>query len=308
MDKNERTLFMKALGSSVREYVQGMDERIRAWVKDELKVLADSIKLPEAIEGTPGRDGIDGKDAIPVDIKSLKSEVLLDLRQWQNETTCKIVDEIAFKIADLPKAKDGIDGKDGASIHPDTLRLMIINQVNEIVAKIPVPKDGRDGYPGRDALELDVLPTIDFQKSYPRGTFAQYRGGLIRAVRNTDPTKSFFDSGWVTLVEGIDSIFVDRSCDLRTFAIKLNRTSGAEIVYEFAMPTLIYRGIFRAGEVYKQGDCVTKDGSTWHCNVETTSTAPADDTKDWQMIVRSGRNGKDAASITKTFDPVVRLK
>src|SRR5262245_14180432 len=76
MDKTERTLFMKALAGSVKEYVTRVEDRIRHWVSDELKALTSLVDerfatLPaprhgingkDGKDGAPGRDGIDGKD------------------------------------------------------------------------------------------------------------------------------------------------------------------------------------------------------------------------------------------------------
>ena len=58
-------------------------------------------------------------------------------------------------------------------------------------------KDGAPGADGRDAIQIEVLPAIDEAKSYPRGTWASFRGGLIRAARNTDPiTGALHEAGW----------------------------------------------------------------------------------------------------------------
>lgn len=58
-------------------------------------------------------------------------------------------------------------------------------------------------------------------------------------------------------------------------------------------PGLRYLGVFVAGKTYDLGDCVTWDGSLWHCHSETTTAKPGDGSKTWQLIVKRGRDGKD---------------
>ncbi|END7920649.1 phage portal protein, partial [Escherichia coli] len=85
---------------------------------------------------------------------------------------------------------------DGKSITPDDVRPMLEQMVKEAVSHIPVPRDGRDYDPdvlqkavldavralpapqdGRDATALEIIPAIDDQKSFPRGTYATHQGG-----------------------------------------------------------------------------------------------------------------------------------
>jgi len=54
------------------------------------------------------------------------------------------------------------------------------------------------------------------------------------------------------------------------------------------LPIPVYRGVWEAG-VYERGDMVTSDGSTWHCNAETTEAKPGEGA-DWQMAVRKGKD------------------
>ena len=50
---------------------------------------------------------------------------------------------------------------------------------------LPTARDGAPGADGRDALQLEVLPAVDEQKSYTRGTYAKHVGGLWRAFEQT---------------------------------------------------------------------------------------------------------------------------
>lgn len=58
-------------------------------------------------------------------------------------------------------------------------------------------------------------------------------------------------------------------------------------------PGLTYCGVYVDGRTYERGDCVTYAGSVWHCHVDTTRSKPADGSRDWTLIVKRGRDGKD---------------
>lgn len=58
-------------------------------------------------------------------------------------------------------------------------------------------------------------------------------------------------------------------------------------------PGLQYCGVYVDGRTYERGDLVTYGGSAWHCN-EPTTTRPGDGAKGWTLMVKRGRDGKDA--------------
>ncbi|WP_250518549.1 hypothetical protein [Caballeronia sp. ATUFL_M1_KS5A] len=150
--------------------------------------------------------------------------------------------------------------------------------------EIPIPKDGE---PGRDAFELDVLPGIDFSRDYSRGTLAQHQGGLWRAHANTRG-----EHGWSCVVDGIASTHVAMDSE-RSFTVHIERANGAHETATFALPVMIYRGVYQAGETYQCGDMVTWAGSLWHCNA-TTDTKPDAGGDAWTLAAKRGRDGKDA--------------
>lgn len=60
-----------------------------------------------------------------------------------------------------------------------------------------------------------------------------------------------------------------------------------------ALPTMQYRDVFKQGQTYRAGECVTWAGSLWHANQET-SDKPGNGSKAWTLAVKCGRDGKDA--------------
>ncbi|HCB9587371.1 TPA: phage portal protein, partial [Escherichia coli] len=128
---------------------------------------------------------------------------------------------------------------DGKSLTPDDVRPMLEQMVKEAVSHIPAPRDGRDYDPevlkqavleavnalpapqdGRDATALEVLPAIDDQKSFPRGTYATHLGGLWRAYEKTHGMR-----GWECLVDGVADIDVSMT-DERLFSVVIRQSSG----------------------------------------------------------------------------------
>ena len=255
-------------------------------------------------DGKDGKDGAPGKDAQAVDPRDIAQAVSV---------------EVGLVVAALPVPKDGKDGKDGpkgadgASIHPDTVALMVIDQVRKAVSDLPAPKDGAPGRDGQDAAHLAPLEVLDPDKAYPRGTWATYAGGLICAVRVTDPlAKAGFaldKAGWAVMVEGLESAEASRSEDARRISIKLRRTSGVETIQEFSFPAMVYRNVWRETD-YEPGDVVTWSGSSWHCQ-QTTRLKPGlpESAEAWKLMVKRGADGKDLRDADDPAPPkVVRVK
>ena len=174
----------------------------------------------------------------------------------------------------------------------------------------PQGPPGEKGADGKDALQIDVLSAIDDTKSYPRGTYAHFNGGEIRSFRQTDPLngKTLAEAGWDINKNGLASFKVTQKEDFRTFVFEIRETKGITI-QEFRIPVPLYRGVYRDGEEYTQGDTVTFSGSVWHCNVDGTKSRPRTNT-DWQLMVKEGSPGKDLRPVES--EPVknqpVRLK
>lgn len=209
----------------------------------------------DGLDGKDGRDGADGKDGKPGKDG-----------------------EPGQRGKDGEPGRDGKDGKDGEP-----------GQRGIDGRDGRDGKDGRDGIDGRDAADLDVLPAIDFGKSYGRGTLASHKGGLWRAVANTDGER-----GWACIVEGLHAVNVERDGE-RGIAFTLRYASGREQSIGFLFPVMIYRGVYEAGRVYEPGDMVTWAGSGWHCNAPTTAK-PDTDPEAWTLAIKRGRDARDTVT------------
>lgn len=170
----------------------------------------------------------------------------------------------------------------------------------DFVAKLcdrPPPADGRD------ALQLEILPTIDEQKSYVRGTYAKHAGGLWRSFEQTHGMR-----GWECIVDGISDVVVSPSDeDPRVVGVGIKRASGASNAVVIAVPALVYKGVFVPEAEYLNGDTVTWAGSLWHCNKTATTAKPGDGSPDWTLAVKKGRDGREVVSVPKAAAQPVQI-
>jgi hypothetical protein len=289
--------------------------------------------------GKDGRDGNDGRDGKDIDEAALSARITTEVevavsllpkpkdgvdgingRDADPEVIRQMVDTA---VAAIPKPADGKDGargerglpgesirgevgpagKDAEPIHPDTVARMVLEEVQRVVASLPRAKDGE---PGRDALAVDVLPGIDESKSYPRGTFAEYRGGIIRSIRNTDPVTDGLDkAGWIVSMNGIAEESEETLDEGRTIRRTTIYTSGRQLLREIKTSVVLDRGVWREGG-YEKGDHVTWDGGCWIAQQNTTDKPGT--TPHWRLSTKRGRDGKDAKDSGGGSDPQVRFR
>ncbi|EOR9279071.1 phage portal protein, partial [Escherichia coli] len=206
----------------------------------------------------------DGKSLTPDDVHPMLEQMVKeavshipvprDGRDYDPDVLQKAVNDAVAKIP-VPA--------DGKSITPDDVHPMLEQMVKEAVSHIPVPRDGRDYDPdvlqkavleavsalpapqdGRDATALEILPAIDDQKSFPRGSYATHQGGLWRAYE-----KTYGMRGWECLVDGVADIDVSMTGE-RSFSVVVRQSSGQRTEKTFSLPVMLYRGVFRIGETY----------------------------------------------------------
>jgi hypothetical protein len=144
-------------------------------------------------------------------------------------------------------------------------------------------------------VQVDVLDGIEPTKRYQRGTFAAYRGGIVRSFRGTDPLPEYGElerSGWHVVVRGLADIGFEMADDMRTVTIRHAMTDGSVISKSLAVPTMIYRGVWKDEEAYTRGDSVTRGGSVWVLTGEQ-SGKPGEEASGWTLSVKKGTDGRD---------------
>lgn len=205
----------------------------------------------------------DGKSVTPEDVQPMIQELVMNA------------------VAEIPTPKDGKD------FDPSMLKQLVEQAVSDAVSAMPAAEPGKDGADGRDALALEILPFIDEEKSYPRGSYATHNGGLWRAYEKTHGMR-----GWECLVDGVAGIDIQQS-EQRCFTLKVNRTSGTSETKSFDVPVMIYQGVFKSDQEYLPGDTVTWGGSLWHCDERTQDKPGEAGSKGWTLAAKRGRDGRD---------------
>lgn len=206
-----------------------------------------------------------------------------------NDTPLRVLlDQLETRVADVLKRLDRLEQAPTPTYDDKDLRDQLtsvqrsVGEVRKEFKEIPVPTNGRD------AAALEIMPAIDTDKSYPRGTWAKHAGGLWWAFQQTSGMR-----GWECQVEGIKSITPTVSG--KTMGVTVVTSSGDEVRAEAFVPVQVYRGVWADGE-FEQGDTATWAGSLWHCNQTGTKAKPGDGSTDWTLAVKKGR---DAAAPVK---------
>lgn len=252
-------------------------------VEDVTPTLVRAVK--EAVDALPHPEP--GKSVTIEDVRPLIAEEISKLPPPKDGKSVTLDDVAPVLRQAVKEAVDALPpAEPGASVTPEDLRPLIAEEVARAVQALALPKDGE---PGRDALQLEILPEIDREKSYMRGTYAKHLGGLWRSFERTSGLK-----GWECIVEGIGSAAVEQSGE-RGFELALVLSSGAEVRKKLELPVMIYRGVFSPGD-YLPGDTVTWAGSLWHCDESTCDKPGESGSKGWRLAVKRGRDGKDGTN------------
>lgn len=258
-------------------------------IEAQAKFLAPVIKAAvesatadlraQVAELRSGRDGIDGKDADPSEVKDLVIAELRDeleqLKEW-----------VAKQLSVVPSSEE--------------IKSAVLESIH-----IPQPRDGQDGADGRDAAALEIMPGIDESKSYQRGSYATHNGGLWRAYERTQGMR-----GWECIVDGVAEVAVDQVSE-RDFLITSTAASGKKTEKSIHVPSVMYREVYNSGMEYTKGDAVTFNGSLFiavsDAPESTPGTGSPEDTG-WRLAVKQGRNGRDIRENASKHDPSKGVK
>lgn len=166
--------------------------------------------------------------------------------------------------------------------------LTIEKKIEEIKTIIPVD--------GKNALDLEVMPSIDFTKSYDRNVYAAHDGGLWKTFQKTSGER-----GWECIVNGIADIEISME-DFRNLTISIKKSNGEIEEKNFSIPVVLDRGIYSSEKEYSVGDSVSFGGSSWIAQ-KNTSEKPGS-SSDWRLSVKKGAAGKGSREAVKLPEKV----
>lgn len=118
--------------------------------------LVARIAALEGQKALAPRDGRDGKDGTSVTVGDVAPLIASEVSRLVTEKMIPLMEmEVSQAIADLPRPKDGIDGKDGErgadAPAPDMDEI-----IARVLALMPQPERGEKGEPGRDGKSVDM--------------------------------------------------------------------------------------------------------------------------------------------------------
>ncbi|WP_208952439.1 phage gp6-like head-tail connector protein [Rahnella sp. ChDrAdgB13] len=252
-------------------------------IQQLVKEAVSTIPVPESPE-QPELPDIELMVRTAVAGIEIKPPELPDIQQLVKAAVSEIP---VPKSPELPDIEGMVRKAVGEIEIPAAPELPDIEQmVKDAVSALPIPKNGDPGEDGKDALQLEIMPCIDEEKSYPRGSYAIHQGGLWRSFQKTTGL-----NGWECLVDGISSVDISQVNE-REFTLTARLASGTKTEKSFNIPVMIYRDIFKDGEKYLPGDSVTWAGSVWYCHAETTDKPGEPSSKGWKLAVKRGRDAR----------------
>lgn len=284
MNIKEMAEIAKSLAPIVKQYVSESIEGLKAQIdvdgkiqglRDEFKAMIDSAvaqNAPPAIDYDEIAKSLDL--SFPVEeVSPLIDKAVAERTPELPDIGKMVEDAVAAAMANIEPPKDGKDAD------PEEIARMI----DEAVSKIAI-KSGRDGEDGRDALDLDVLPAIDPEKSYQRGEYATHNGGLWRSHSKTHGMR-----GWECVVDGLadlDAVFGE---DPREVTVRMVRSSGAVVERSVHLPVVVDMGAHSLEVNYQKGDGVSYSGSFWIAQKDNPEGRPGTN-NDWRLAVKKGRD------------------
>lgn len=261
--------------SAIKGHVGGVVEMLRA-------EMAEKIKAVPVVPGPAGPAGKDGESIIgPRGEKGEQGPAGESIQGPKGEKGEKGDPGKDGESIVGPAGEKGEAGPAGKDADPNDI-------VERVLRSIPKPEDGRDG---KDALDIEPITNLEMTRTYPRGTWATYKGSLIRSMRTTDAIKDGdpTECGWAVMVEGSSPPTIEYD-GRRGFTVKSIK-GGKEVCEPFTIPCVLDAGFFKEGQTYETGDGVTFGGSYWIAQ-KATGAKPEVGSESWRLAVRRGRDGK----------------
>lgn len=252
-------------------------EVLPAAVQGAIDLLMPDLVVKAAAAVPAPRDGVDGKDAQPLD---------------EAVVIAAVTEKALGAIEAIPKPKDGRDGRDAEPVDIEAI-------VQRVVALIPHPKDGTDG----QSVTVDDFRQM-FDAEYAKWQshwtlqFERYANGVLQSAIDKMPRpKDAFQ---------LEDLAVEHDGDGNVTLAFVRGEMRRE--FRLRLPRFKDRGGYRDGEDYVQGDGVTYGGSFWIAQKDGPQGRPDSGTADWRLAVKKGRDGKDGGGGHEPAPPVVRVK
>lgn len=250
----------------------------------QVKTLVD-LHVTEAVskhfEANPVRDGEDGKDALPLEISDVVAELLV-APEIKTLVDLHVAEAVTTHFQENPVQ----NGKDAEPITED----QISTQVKAYLAANP-PEPGTPGTRGADGVGV-------------AGAVIDRDGSLILTLTNGEAKSlgTIVGRDGTNGTNGKDGLSFESATGQfdaeRGFVIRL---ANAERTAEFVIPYMRHGGFWSEGKAACAGESMTHDGALWIAKRETKAKPCAENSEDWILAARKGRDGRDGRNgIDKT--------
>jgi hypothetical protein len=237
------------------EFGKAMASIVRDATAPLLKRIED-LEARQPLQGEKGAQGEPGRDAEPVEAAAVVAELLAG-----DEVKTLVDLQVAESIAEYFKANPVQHGKDGA----------------------PGEKgdkgDSIKGDPGTDGIGL-------------AGAMIDREGELVVTTTKGDAIKlgKVVGQNGERGKDGADfsEASLDYDCER---GLVIRGKGGAEIVRRLPIP--MDKGYWREGMACEKADLVTHNGNVWIALKGTSAKPCIENTEDWRLFVRKGRDGAD---------------
>jgi hypothetical protein len=278
--------FGTEIGALIREAV--------APVKRELEELRQ--RAPE--KGEPGRN------ADPVDVEALADLVVAKLLDSPRLLT--LVD-VATADA-VSKHFEANPVQNGRDADPAVIQAT----VKAAVEALPVPKDGLDAEPVTDQqIAAAVAKHLAVHPPQAGADGVGLAGAMIDRSGELVITTTKGEAIRLGVVVGRDGEDGQHGLSFETASGEYDSERGFVITLgagerraELVLPYMVHRGFHRDGMGMKAGQSVTHDGALWIAKRANASRPCLENTDDWILAARKGRDGKDGRSVRIPAGPV----
>lgn len=257
-------------------------------------------ELQELRERGPEK-GEPGQDAEPVDVDALADLVVAKLLESPRLQT--LVDlATAYAVSKHFEANPVHHGHD---VDPAVIEAT----VKAAVEALPAPKDGRDAEPiSEQQLAAAVAKHLTDNPPQAGADGVGLAGAMIDRAGELVITTTKGEAvrlGKVVGEDGRDGLSFETAAGEydaeRGFVVTLG---AGERRAELVLPYMVHRGFHRDGLGMKAGQSVTHDGALWIAKRDNASRPCLENTDDWILAARKGRDGKDGKSARVPAEPV----
>lgn len=293
-------------------------------VDEDALALRVAELIPKPKDGQPGKDAepVDlddlakraaaliphpapGKDAEPVDTKAIVAECLRQIPTPEDGKPGPKGDK--GDPGESIKGERGEPGQNGET--PDVIEWIRVNRngIREVIMPMipePIKGDpGKDGTPGKDAVLPDIDTMVDQAMHSEVNRWAldfERRAQELfqRAIDKMPVPKDGRDA-----LE-LEDLSVDHDGD-GNVTLTLKR-GEFERSFNLRFPRERYKGVFKEGTEYREGDSVTFAGSQFTAMKDSPQGKP-ESGHDWILSVKRGRDGRDGIMKPAKVEVPVKL-